>query len=81
MAKKATTYQQMTEWTGEERVAKEKEWTQSIFTLRLQKATGQLENSMKIREVRKDVARLKTASRAAELASAPKSANRKRGGG
>ena len=78
MAKKATTYEQMTEWTAEERTAKEKEWTQSIFTLRLQKATGQLENPMKIREVRRDVARLKTAGRAAELAAAPKPAKKRK---
>ena len=55
---KALKIEQMREWTADERAAKEKEWTQSLFTLRLQKATGQLENPMKIREVRKDVARL-----------------------
>jgi len=65
---------QMREWTADERAAKEKEWTQSLFTLRLQKATGQLENPMKIREVRKDVARLKTAARQAELGTSPKRA-------
>jgi large subunit ribosomal protein L29 len=53
-------FETMKEWSGEERAAKEKEWVQSLFTLRLQKATGQLENPMKIREVRKDLARLKT---------------------
>ena len=47
-------------WTAEEQAAKEREWTQSLFTLRLQKATGQLENPMKIRELRRDIARLKT---------------------
>jgi len=78
MAKKANTVEHMREWTAEERVAKEKEWTQSLFTLRLQKATGQLENPMKIREVRKDVARLKTASRQAELAANPKRAKKSR---
>jgi large subunit ribosomal protein L29 len=30
------------------------------FNLRFQKATGQLENTGRVREVRKDVARLKT---------------------
>ena len=50
----------MIDWTAEERAAREKEWTQALFTLRLQKATGQLENPMRIREVRKDLARLKT---------------------
>ena len=52
----------MNEWTPEEKAAKGKEWTQALFTLRLQKATGQLENPMKIRELRKDLARLKTAA-------------------
>ncbi len=35
------------------------------FNLRFQKATGQLENTARIREVRRDVARLKTQQRAA----------------
>jgi len=65
-------FETMKEWTPEERAAKEKEWTQSIFTLRLQKATGQLENPMKIRQVRKDIARLKTAARQAEAAKGKK---------
>jgi large subunit ribosomal protein L29 len=50
----------MVEWSAEERTAKEKEWRQALFTLRLQKATGQLENPMKLRQLRKDIARLKT---------------------
>jgi large subunit ribosomal protein L29 len=53
--------QAMLDWTPEEKAAKAKEWTQSLFTLRLQKATGQLENPMKIKVLRKDIARLKTA--------------------
>jgi large subunit ribosomal protein L29 len=53
--------QAMLDWSPEEKAAKAKEWTQSLFTLRLQKATGQLENPMKIKVLRKDIARLKTA--------------------
>jgi large subunit ribosomal protein L29 len=53
--------QAMLDWSPEEKAAKVKEWTQSLFTLRLQKATGQLENPMKIKQLRKDIARLKTA--------------------
>ena len=53
--------QAMLDWSPEEKAAKSKEWAQSLFTLRLQKATGQLENPMKIKELRKDIARLKTA--------------------
>ena len=64
--------QAMLDWSSEEKAAKVKEWTQSLFTLRLQKATGQLENPMKIKQLRKDIARLKTAQhmRAAETAAA-----------
>ena len=64
--------QAMLDWSPEEKAAKVKEWAQSLFTLRLQKATGQLENPMKIKELRKDIARLKTAQHmsAAEAAAA-----------
>ena len=33
---------------------------EQLFKLRFQKSTGQLENSIKIREVRKDIARVLT---------------------
>ncbi len=38
----------------------EKALTEQLFKLRIQSATGQLENSSKIRQVRKDLARVKT---------------------
>jgi len=38
---------------------------QEALNLRLQKATGQLENPIKIRQLRRDIARLKTAERQA----------------
>ena len=38
-----------------------------LFNLRFQLATGQLENPMRIREVRKSIARAKTIVRAREL--------------
>jgi len=64
--------QAMLDWSPEEKSAKVKEWSQSLFTLRLQKATGQLDNPMKIKQLRKDIARLKTAQHmgAAEVAAA-----------
>ena len=34
------------------------------FNLRFQRATGQLENTSRVREVRRDIARVKTLSRA-----------------
>ena len=39
------------------------------FNLRFQRATGQLENTSRVREVRRDIARLKTVAR---LKRAPK---------
>jgi len=67
--------QAMLDWTPEEKVAKAKEWAQSLFTLRLQKATGQLENPMKIKELRKDIARLKTAQHMGAAATAAAAAH------
>ena len=39
-----------------------------LFNLRFQHVTGQLENPVKMREVRKDIARVKTVIREKELA-------------
>lgn len=38
-----------------------------LFNLRFQMATGHLDNPMRIREVRKDIARVKTVKREREL--------------
>lgn len=40
------------------------------FNLRFQKATGQIENTARIRQIRRDVARIKTAQRSRVLAQA-----------
>ena len=40
---------------------------EELFNLRFQLATGQLENPMRIREVRKTIARIKTVQREEEL--------------
>ena len=42
---------------------------QELFNLRFQLATGQLENPMRIREVKKTIARIKTVQREVELKS------------
>ena len=39
-----------------------------LFNLRFQQATGQLENPVKMRELKKDIARVKTIIREKELA-------------
>lgn len=41
-----------------------------LFNLRFQMATGQLENPVKVREVKKSIARIKTILREKELKSA-----------
>ena len=43
--------------------AKERELTDQIFRMRIQKAMGQLESPEKIRTVRRDLARIKTVQR------------------
>lgn len=45
---------------------------EELFNLRLQLATGQLENPMRIREVKKTIARIKTVQREEELKAAKK---------
>lgn len=46
--------------TLEQLSAKENELNQELFNLKFQLHTGKLENSAKISQVRKDVARIKT---------------------
>lgn len=45
---------------------------EELFNLRFQLATGQLENPMRIREVKKTIARIKTVQREEELKVAKK---------
>lgn len=51
---------------------REAEFKEELFNLRFQLATGQLENTARIAQVRKDIARVKTVIRAQELANAKK---------
>ena len=48
-------------------VNKEKEYKKELFNLRFQLATGQLENTARLRHVRKSIARIKTVLREQEL--------------
>ena len=41
---------------------------EELFNLRFQKVTGQLENPMRLRQVRRDLARVRTIQRERELA-------------
>jgi large subunit ribosomal protein L29 len=40
--------------------SKERELQEQLFRLRLQKSVGQLDNALKVRETRRDIARVKT---------------------
>ena len=51
----------------EELLAKEKDLKSELFNLRFRLATGQLDNPMTIKAVRKDMARVKTVIRQKEL--------------
>lgn len=48
------------EMTREDLQQEERSLAEQLFRLRFQKATGQLENAMKIRQIRRDLARVKT---------------------
>jgi large subunit ribosomal protein L29 len=49
---------------------REAEFKEELFNLRFQLATGQLENTARIGQVRKNIARVKTVIRQQELAQA-----------
>ena len=51
---------QMREQTTEELQDKERELADQLFALRLQKVTGQLEKPARVRQVRRDLARVLT---------------------
>ncbi|MBQ3442298.1 MAG: 50S ribosomal protein L29 [Selenomonadaceae bacterium] len=51
----------------DEQVEKIKSLKEELFNLRFQHATGQLENPMRIREVKRSIAQLKTIQREREL--------------
>lgn len=53
--------------SNEELQAKLSELKEELFNLRFQMAAGQLENPMRIREIRKNIARVQTRIRQREL--------------
>ncbi|WP_283679049.1 50S ribosomal protein L29 [Lentilactobacillus sp. Marseille-Q4993] len=55
------------ELTTDQMLEKEKDYKDELFNLRFQLATGQLENTARLKQVRKNIARIKTALRQQEL--------------
>ena len=53
--------------SADEQVEKLKSLKEELFNLRFQHATGQLENPMRIREVKRSIAQVKTIQREVEL--------------
>ena len=54
---------------ADQRAAKLAELKEELFNLHFQQAINQLDNPMRIKAVRKDIARIKTVEREIELAS------------
>jgi large subunit ribosomal protein L29 len=55
------------EMSGEELQTKLKDLKSELFNLRFQLATGQLDNPMRVRDVRKGIAQIKTVQRERDL--------------
>ena len=58
---------ELKELSTTEMIEKEKEFKEELFNLRFNLATGQLENTARLKEVRKSIARIKTVLRSQEL--------------
>ncbi|MGE9969357.1 50S ribosomal protein L29 [Limosilactobacillus reuteri] len=59
--------QELNGLTTDKLLDREKELKEQLFNLRFQLATGQLENTAGLKQVRKDIARVKTVLRQQEL--------------
>ncbi len=67
MASKSSELREMHDEALTVRLAEEK---QTLFNLRFQNATGQLDNVARFKEVRREIARIRTIMRAREIAAA-----------
>jgi large subunit ribosomal protein L29 len=64
--------EQVREMSVDDLKSKVKELSEQMFRLRLQQSVGQLDNPMRIRETRKDIARVRTALRQKQQSSQAK---------
>ena len=60
---------ELKELSGAELTEKEQQLKQELFNLRFQLATGRIENPMRIRQTKRDIARVKTVIRQQALSS------------
>jgi large subunit ribosomal protein L29 len=61
-------YAALRDLTSDELRQKAAETQEDLFKLRLRQASTQVENPMRIRQLRRDLARIRTAERAVQLA-------------
>lgn len=61
-------YAELKDLTAEELRQKQAGLQEELFKLRLRQATSQVENPMRIRQLRRDIARIRTAQRALGMA-------------
>jgi large subunit ribosomal protein L29 len=54
---------ELKELTAEELLKREKDLKEEIFNLRFQHSTGQLDNTARLKQVKKDIARVETTLR------------------
>jgi len=64
---KASDREKMRELELPELQTQEKDLAEKLFRLRLQKSLGQIDNALKVRETRRQIARVKTLIRKKEL--------------
>jgi len=60
--------EKLREMSADELKGKEKELQEQLFRLRFQKSIGQLDNALKLRETRRDIARVKTVLKEKQVA-------------
>ena len=63
--------EQIREMSVDDLRGKERELQEQLFRLRFQRSLGQLDNALKIRETRRDIARVKTILRQKQAAAQP----------
>jgi large subunit ribosomal protein L29 len=63
-------YSEIREFSSDDLQAKLQEARAELFNLRFQMATSQLDNTARVRQVKKDIARIQTEMRAREIAAA-----------
>lgn len=66
---KARELQELRNQSSQELAGKIKDLKEELFNLRFQLATGQLENPLRIRQVKRSIAQIKTVLRESELKS------------